>query len=102
MEVLSYAGSKAAIESWLGNVREMHGNVAVGRDVEREFDDESRTITVTVRIGEGAPVTWEKIQDGTLRFLSAGGRTACPTCPFSARSDCGKSNHTAAARASCR
>jgi hypothetical protein len=73
-EVLSYAGSKAAIESWLGNVREMHGNVAVGRDVEREFDDASKTITVTARISEGAPDTWTKIQDGTLRFLSVGGR----------------------------
>lgn len=73
-EVLSYAGSKAAIESWLGNVREMHGNVAVGRDVEREFDDASKTITVTARISEGAPDTWAKIQDGTLRFLSVGGR----------------------------
>jgi hypothetical protein len=73
-EVLSYAGSKAAISSWLGNVREMHGNVAVGRDVEREFDNESKTIMVTARISEGAPDTWAKIQDGTLRFLSVGGR----------------------------
>ena len=83
-EVLSYAGSKAAIESWLGNVREMHGNVAVGRDVEREFDNESRTITVTARISKGAPDTWEKIQDGTLRFLSVGGRRTKSTIRNSA------------------
>jgi hypothetical protein len=73
-EVLSYEGSKQAVGAWAGAVREMHSNIAVGRDVEREFDDASKTITVAARISEGAPDTWTKIQDGTLRFLSVGGR----------------------------
>jgi hypothetical protein len=73
-EVLSYEGSKQGVGDWSGAVREMHSNIAVGRDVEREFDDASKTITVTARISKGAPDTLEKLRDGTLKFFSIGGR----------------------------
>jgi hypothetical protein len=72
-EVLTYAGSKAAMQSWVGNIREMHQAVAVGKRVEIEFDDARRLVIVTAYVSRGAQDTWEKCLDGTLSMYSIGG-----------------------------
>jgi hypothetical protein len=56
----------------MGNVREMHERVAVGRRVGVRCEDETRRIFVTMRISRGAETTWEKVLDGTLRGASIG------------------------------
>jgi hypothetical protein len=70
--IFDYAASKDAFTRWMGNVREMHERVAVGRRVAVRFEDETRRIFVTIRISRGAEATWEKVLDGTLRGASIG------------------------------
>ena len=70
--IFDYAASKDAFTRWMGNVREMHERVAVGRRVGVRCEDESRRIFVTIRISRGAEATWEKVLDGTLRGASIG------------------------------
>jgi len=72
-EVLEYQGSKAAFQSWLGNLREMHQPVAVGKALAVECDDSRRAISVRAFISKGAESTWQKILDGTLTAYSVGG-----------------------------
>ena len=72
-EILDYGASKAAFAAWQKNIREMHSNVAVGRAVSIQCDDAAKSIAITARISRGAPDTWEKISDGTLRCFSVGG-----------------------------
>jgi hypothetical protein len=72
--VFSYEASKRAFEAWEGNIREMHGNVAVGRALEVEFDDDNKLIVVRCFISKGAEPTWQKILDGTLRGFSVGAK----------------------------
>ena len=67
-----YNASKDAFERWAGNVREMHQPRAVGNRVAVHCDDAQRQIAVTLRISKGAPDTWEKILDGTLKGGSIG------------------------------
>jgi hypothetical protein len=68
--IFDYAASKDAFTRWMGNVREMHERVAVGRRMGVRFEDETRRIYVTIRIARGAEATWEKVLDGTLRGAS--------------------------------
>jgi hypothetical protein len=70
--IFDYAASKDAFTRWMGNVREMHERVAVGRRMAVRFEDETRRIFVTIRISRGAEATWEKVLDGTLRGASIG------------------------------
>lgn len=70
--IFSYEASCEAFRRWLGNVREMHANVAVGRRVAVECDDATRQIRVRLRISRGAESTWRKILDGTLGGASIG------------------------------
>ncbi len=70
--VFDYAASKEAFQRWLGNVREMHANVAVGKRVAVICDDVARQIRVRLKISRGAASTWEKILDGTLCGASIG------------------------------
>ena len=70
--IFDYAASKAAFAQWLGNVREMHESVAVGRRVGVEYDDDARQVRVRLRISRGAESTWQKILDGTLCGASIG------------------------------
>jgi hypothetical protein len=74
--IFDYAASKDAFTRWMGNVREMHERVAVGRRMAVRFEDESRRIFVTIRISRGAEATWEKVLDGTLRGASIGATNA--------------------------
>lgn len=68
--IFDYEASKAAFETWRGNIREMHQNKAVGRAVEVIPDDATRTIFLRARISRGARDTWEKVLDGTLSGFS--------------------------------
>jgi hypothetical protein len=70
--IFDYTASKDAFTRWMGNVREMHERVAVGRRMAVRFEDEARRIFVTIRISRGAQATWEKVLDGTLRGASIG------------------------------
>ena len=68
----SYEASKDAFARALGNVREMHQDIAVGNIVRWEADDAQRQIRVWVYVSEGAPDTWTKVLDGTLKGGSIG------------------------------
>lgn len=70
--IFGYDASKQAFQRWLGNVREMHGNLAVGRRVGVIYDDGAKKIQCRLRISEGAEPTWKKILDGTLQGVSIG------------------------------
>ena len=70
--VFDYAASKDAFARWLGNVREMHESLAVGRRVGVDYDDAGRQVRVRLRISRGAESTWQKILDGTLCGASIG------------------------------
>ena len=48
--IFDYTASKDAFTRWMGNVREMHERVAVGRRMAARFEDETRRIFVTIRI----------------------------------------------------
>ena len=68
----AFAASVAAFQRGLGNVREMHANKAVGRIISWAAEAAQRTITVVVRVSQGAEDTWQKLLDGTLRGASIG------------------------------
>lgn len=65
-----YESSKRAFGNWAGNIREMHQPKAVGSAIEWKPDDENHRIVLRAKISKGAPDTWEKILDGTLRGFS--------------------------------
>lgn len=75
--IFAYEASQAAFERWLGNVREMHATVAVGKRVDVAYDPERRQVRVRLRISTGAPSTWDKILDGTLCGASIGAANVC-------------------------
>ncbi len=70
--VFDFDASRAAFERWLGNVREMHNAVAVGRRVAVISDPDRREVRVRLRISRGADATWQKVLDGTLCGASIG------------------------------
>ncbi len=75
-EIVDYETAKKFFtnpELWPGNIREMHKPEAVGTAVEVECDDANKVISVTARVSKGAPNTWEKVLDGTLKMFSIGG-----------------------------
>lgn len=78
-DVVTAEASKAAFESFRGNIREMHQPIAAGRLVdfrEEEFFHDGefyRGIFATAYVSKGAQDTWEKVLDGTLSGFSIGG-----------------------------
>lgn len=78
---ISFEGSLDAFSSWIGNIREMHSPIAVGKLVDYRpvpVSYRGKTyngIEVSVYISKGAEDTWQKILDGTLRGFSIGGRS---------------------------
>jgi hypothetical protein len=75
-EIVDYETAKKFFTNdalWPGNIREMHKAEAVGTAVDVECDDANKVISITARISKGAPNTWEKVQDGTLKMFSIGG-----------------------------
>jgi predicted transcriptional regulator len=78
---IDFEGSLEAFSNWIGNIREMHSPIAVGKLVDYRpvpvfFRGKSyQGIEVSVYISKGAEDTWEKILDGTLKGFSIGGRS---------------------------
>jgi len=78
-DVVNFDASVEAFSNWIGNIREMHSPVAVGKLVDWKpvpvvFEGETyQGIEVSVYISKGAENTWQKILDGTLRGFSIGG-----------------------------
>jgi hypothetical protein len=76
---VDFNASLDAFNNWVGNIREMHGREAVGKSVTYRpvvFNYNGEThqgIEVEAYISKGAPNTWEKVLDGTLRGFSIGG-----------------------------
>lgn len=80
-EVVVSEASNKAFDRFRGNVREMHANIAAGKMVgftqESYYDTKTEKfydgIYATVYVSKGAPLTWEKVLDGTLTGFSIGG-----------------------------
>jgi hypothetical protein len=78
-DVVNFEASVEAFSNWVGNIREMHSPVAVGKLINWKqvpVNHEGQTyqgIEVSVYISKGAENTWQKILDGTLRGFSIGG-----------------------------
>ncbi|HVI52920.1 MAG TPA: hypothetical protein VM661_17055 [Candidatus Sulfotelmatobacter sp.] len=83
-EVFDYKSSKRHFMAWsksvqkatdgksFGNVRAMHGPVAVGKLEDIHFDDASRSIQLTARIVDDGE--WRKVEQGVYTGFSPGGR----------------------------
>jgi hypothetical protein len=81
-DVVTAEASVKAFENFRGNIREMHGPLAVGKMVsfkpETYYDQATKKfyngVYVTSYISKGAQDTWEKVLDGTLSGFSIGGK----------------------------
>jgi len=81
-DVVTAEASVKAFENFRGNIREMHGSLAVGKMVsfkpETFYDPATKEfyngVYVTAYISKGAQATWEKVLDGTLSGFSIGGK----------------------------
>lgn len=81
-DVVTAEASLKAFENFRGNIREMHGSLAVGKMVsfkpETYYDAKSgefyNGVYVDAYISKGAQDTWEKVLDGTLSGFSIGGK----------------------------
>ncbi|MEI6597749.1 MAG: HK97 family phage prohead protease [bacterium] len=81
-DVVTSEASVKAFESFRGNIREMHGSLAVGKMVsfkpETFYDPATKEfyngVYVTAYISKGAQDSWEKVLDGTLSGFSIGGK----------------------------
>ena len=80
-DIVPTDASVKAFETFRGNLREMHQQIAVGKVVsfkeDKYFDPESKTfyngVYVSAYVSKGAQDTWEKVLDGTLTGFSIGG-----------------------------
>lgn len=74
-EIIGYEASKKAFSNWVGNIREMHGPVAIGKSIEVRFDDEAKGVWLGSYISESADGenAWIKVKEGILQAYSIGG-----------------------------
>ena len=82
-EILDYESSKAAIQKWsdeqseasggksLGNVREMHSNIAAGKLTDLTFIDDEKRVDGAAKVVNDS--TWNKVLEGVLTGFSLGG-----------------------------
>lgn len=82
-EVMDYDSTKPLYKEWtddfekatngksLGNVREMHSNIAAGKLTSISFDDENKKIEVCAHVVDDS--SWKKVQEGVLTGFSHGG-----------------------------
>lgn len=81
-DIVTTEASVKAFNKFRGNIREMHGPVAVGKMVsfreDKYFDPETKKfytgVFVSAYVSKGAQDTWEKVLDGTLSGFSIGGK----------------------------
>jgi len=78
-DVVNFEASVEAFSNWIGNIREMHSPIAVGKLIDWRVvpviykGKAYQGIEVSIYISKGAESTWQKILDGTLRGFSIGG-----------------------------
>lgn len=80
-DIVPSDASLKAFNTFRGNLREMHQQIAVGKVVsfkeDKYFDPESKKfyngVYVSAYVSKGAQDTWEKVLDGTLTGFSIGG-----------------------------
>jgi hypothetical protein len=80
-DIVPTDASVKAFETFRGNLREMHQQIAVGKVVsfkeDKYFDTDSKKfyngVYVSAYVSKGAQDTWEKVLDGTLTGFSIGG-----------------------------
>lgn len=75
-EIITYEASKQAFSNWIGNIREMHQDIAVGKAIEIEFDDDAKGVWIGAKISESedGENAWIKVKEGVLAGFSIGGR----------------------------
>lgn len=83
-EIFDYDLSKPYFEKWnerfekvtdgqsLGNLRAMHGNVAAGKFIDFQYDDERKEINVGAKVVDD--VEWKKVTEGVYTGFSIGGK----------------------------
>lgn len=74
-DIVDYEASKAAFSSWLGNIREMHQPIAVGKAIDIQFDDDAKQVMIGAKISESidGENAWIKVKEGILNGFSIGG-----------------------------
>lgn len=74
-DIVDYEASKKAFPQWLGNIREMHQPIAIGKNMSIEFDDDDKTVTIGAKISESTDGenAWIKVKEGVLQGFSIGG-----------------------------
>lgn len=85
-EICDYASTKPLYEKWsdaiatssggksLGNLRAMHGAVAVGKVTALGFNDEAKQIEICAKVVDDAE--WTKVEEGVYTGFSQGGAYA--------------------------
>lgn len=75
-EIITYEASKKAFSNWIGNIREMHQDIAVGKALDIEFDDDTKGVWIGAKISESTDGenAWTKVKEGVLAGFSIGGR----------------------------
>lgn len=75
-EIIGYDASKKAFAAWPGNIREMHGDKAVGKGIEVKFDDANKGVWLGAYVSESADGenAWIKVKEEILTGFSIGGR----------------------------
>lgn len=74
-DIVDYEASKAAFPAWLGNIREMHQPIAVGKAIDIQFDDDAKQVIIGAKISESVDGenAWTKVKEGILQGFSIGG-----------------------------
>jgi phage head maturation protease len=75
-EIIGYDASKKAFGAWIGNIRDMHQDIAVGKNMETEFDDEAKGVWIGAKISESddGEQAWIKVKEGVYSGFSIGGK----------------------------
>jgi phage head maturation protease len=75
-EIIGYEASKKAFGDWIGNIRDMHQDIAVGKNMETEFDDEAKGVWIGAKISESddGEQAWIKVKEGVYSGFSIGGK----------------------------
>lgn len=74
-DIITYEASKKAFTDWIGNIREMHEEKAIGKAIEVSFDDDKKGVWLGARISESddGEQAWIKIKEGVYAGYSIGG-----------------------------
>lgn len=75
-DIVDYKASKRAFTEWIGNIREMHNPIAIGKTIDMQFEDDTNRVMITAKLSESADGenAWQKVKEGVLTGFSIGGR----------------------------